>query len=50
MLLLSNLLYTNYTVVCDQIANKLFVLLNGIILQKYREKPSMRSVSLQYFS
>ena len=31
--------------VCDQIANKSFVLLNASILGKYREKPSLRSAS-----
>ena len=34
-----------YTVVCDQIANRSFVLLNASILGKYREKSSLRSAS-----
>ena len=49
MLLLSNLQSTNYTLVWDQIANKSFVLLNASILEEYREKPSLRSASLQQF-
>ena len=32
-------------VVCDQIANKSFVLLNASILGEYSEKPSLRSAS-----
>ena len=36
MYLPSNLLCTNYTVVCDQIANKPFVLLNASIFGEYR--------------
>ena len=36
---------TNYTVVCDQIANKSFVLLNASILGEYRKKTSLRSAS-----
>ena len=31
MYLLSNLQYTNYTVVCDQVAKKSFILLNASI-------------------
>ena len=48
-LLLSYLQCTNYAVICDQRANKSysFVLLNASILGKYREKPSLRSASLQ---
>ena len=34
---------TKYTVVCDQIAHKSFVLLNANILGKYRKKPSLQS-------
>ena len=45
MHLLSFLQSTNYTVVCDQIAKKSFVLRNASILGDYREKPSLRSVS-----
>ena len=33
------------TVVCDQIANKSFVLLNASILGEYRKKPSLQSAS-----
>ena len=33
------------TVVCDQIANKSFVLLNASILGEYRKKSSLRSAS-----
>ena len=36
---------TTYTVVCDQIANKSFVLLNASVLGEYREKTSLRSAS-----
>ena len=36
---------TNYTVVCNQIANKSFVLLNASIVGEYCEKPSLRSAS-----
>ena len=45
MYLLSFLQCAKYTVVCDQIANKSFFLLNASILGKYREKPSLRSAS-----
>ena len=45
MHLLSFLQCTNYTVVCDQIANKWFVLLNASILGEYRKKMSLRSAS-----
>ena len=45
MYLLSFLQRAKYTVVCDQIANKSFVLLNASIMGKYREKPSLRSAS-----
>ena len=45
MYLLSFLRYAKYIVVCDQIANKSFVLLNASILGEYREKPSLRSAS-----
>ena len=48
MLLLSNLQCTNYTVVCDQIADK-SLKLNANIYAEYREKPSLRSASLQQF-
>ena len=34
-----------YTVVCDQTANKSFVLLNASSLGEYREKPFLRSAS-----
>ena len=40
---------TNYTVVCDRIANKSFVLLNANILGEYRKKPSLRSASQARF-
>ena len=50
MLLLSNLRWTNYTVVCDQIANKSFILLNASILRKYRKKPSSKSASYSNLS
>ena len=45
LLYLLSLFTKNYTVVCDQIANKLFVLLNASISGKYCEKPSWRSAS-----
>ena len=45
MYLLSFLNCAKHTVVCDQIANKSFVLLNASILREYREKPSLRSAS-----
>ena len=45
MYLLSFLQCAKYIVVCDQIANKSFVVLNASILGKYREKPSLRSAS-----
>ena len=45
MYLLSFLQCWNYTLVCDQIDNKSFVLLNASILGKYRKKPSLRSAS-----
>ena len=45
MYLLSFLQCTNYTVVCDQIAKKSFVVLNASILGKYRKKTSLRSAS-----
>ena len=45
MYLLSFLHCTKYTVVCDQIANKSFVLLNASILREYRKKPSLQSAS-----
>ena len=43
--LLSFLQCAKYIVVCDQIANKSFVLLNASILGEYREKSSLRSAS-----
>ena len=45
MYLLTFLQCAKYTVVCDQIANKSFVLLDASILGEYREKPSVRSAS-----
>ena len=45
MYLLSFLQYAKYIVVCDLIANISFVLLDGSILGKYREKPFLRSAS-----
>ena len=45
MYLLSCLQSTNYTVICDQIANKSYVIINSSILREYREKPSLRSAS-----
>ena len=45
MYLLSFLQCVKYTMDCDQIANKLFVLLNASILGEYHKKPSLRSAS-----
>ena len=45
MYLLSFLQCAKYTVVCDQIANKSFALLNASLLGEYRKKPSLRSPS-----
>ena len=45
MYLLSFLLCAKYTTVCDQIANKSFVILNASISAAYREKPFLRSAS-----
>ena len=45
MYLLSFLQSTNYTVICDQIRNKSFVLLNTSIMGEYRKNPSLRSAS-----
>ena len=45
MYVLSFLQCAKYTVVCNQIANKSFVLLNANILGVYRKKPSSRSAS-----
>ena len=45
MYLLSFLQCAKYTLVCDQIGNKSFVLVNASILGEYREKPSLRSAS-----
>ena len=45
MYLLSFLQCAKYTVVCDQIANKSFVLLNASIFGEYHEKPSLQSAS-----
>ena len=45
MYLLSNLQCTKYTVICDQIGNKSFVVPNASILEEYRKNPSLRSAS-----
>ena len=45
MYLLSFLQYAKYTVVCNQIANKSFVLPNASIFGEYHKKPPLRSAS-----